>query len=93
MERTTSVFLTLFFLIILPLTAYAESPHQNAIYELYSVDGFYEDDVSNRESYSYHIRQINADTSAAVSKLYSNKTRCACPGELYRPYTAVPVNW
>ena len=65
MKRTISVFLTLFFLFAILPAAYADLPHQNAVYELYSADGYYEDGVGNRESYSYHVPQINADTPAA----------------------------
>ena len=66
MKKTTSVFLTLFFLFTILPAAHADLPRQNAICELYSVDGYYEDDVGNRETYSYHVPQINDKTSAAV---------------------------
>ena len=65
MKRTASVFLTLFFLFAILPAAYADQPYQNAIYELYSVEGYYEDDVGNKVIYSYHVPQINADTPAA----------------------------
>ena len=51
-------------LAIMPLS-YAEQPHQKAVYELYSEDGYYEDEVGNRNTYSYHVPQIYADTPAA----------------------------
>ena len=44
----------------------AEQPRKNAVCELYSEDGYYVDDVGNRETYSYHLPQINADTPAAA---------------------------
>ena len=43
----------------------ADQTYQNAIIELYSVDGFYEDGVGNRVTYSYHVPQINDNTPAA----------------------------
>ncbi len=46
-------------------TAYADQTYKNPVYELYSADGCYEDGVGNRETYSYHVPQINADTSDA----------------------------
>ena len=45
--------------------AFADQTYQNAIIELYSVDGFYEDGVGNRVTYSYHVPQINDNTPAA----------------------------
>ena len=59
--------IALVLLLCLPwgVCAYADQPRQNAILELTSIDGFYVDDVGNRESYSYHVPQINADTPAA----------------------------
>ena len=65
MKRTISVFLTLLFLLAILPAAYADQAQQNAVCELYSVDGYYEDDVGNQETYSYHVPQINADTPAA----------------------------
>ena len=65
MKRTTAAFLTLIFLMAILPAAYADQSQQNAVCELYSVDGYYEDDVGNRNTYSYHVPQINADTPAA----------------------------
>ena len=65
MKRTISAFLTLFFLFGVLPAAYADQPQKNAILEMYSVDGVYQDGVGNREAYSYHVPQINADTPAA----------------------------
>ncbi len=65
MKRTTSVFLTLFLLLAILPAANADQPPQNAIFEKYSADGSYEDDVGNLGVYSYHVPQINAKTSAA----------------------------
>ena len=65
MKRTISVFLALVFLSGILPAAYADQSQQNAVCELYSVDGYYEDDVGNRDTYSYHVPQINADTPAA----------------------------
>ena len=65
MKRTTAAFLTLIFLLAILPDAYADQSQQNAVCELYSVDGYYEDDVGNQDTYSYHVPQINADTPAA----------------------------
>ena len=65
MKRTISVILMMLFLLAVLPAAYADQPQPNAVCELYSVDGFYEDDVGNQKSYSYHVPQINADTPAA----------------------------
>ena len=47
------------------IVSYAGGPQQNAVYELYSADGYYEDGVGNQETYTYHVPQINADTEDA----------------------------
>ena len=65
MKRTITVFLTLLFLLATLPAAYADQPQQSAVFELYSIDGYYEDDVGNGKTYSYHVPQINADTPAA----------------------------
>ena len=65
MKKTTAAFLTLIFLLAILPDAYADQSQQNAVCELYSVDGYYEDDVGNQDTYSYHVPQINADTPAA----------------------------
>ncbi|MBQ9661604.1 MAG: hypothetical protein IJV40_00470 [Oscillospiraceae bacterium] len=63
MNRTISILLSALLLLTMVPAACAE--RQNAIIELYSVDGYYEDGVGNRDTYSYHVPQINADTPAA----------------------------
>ena len=65
MKRILSIMLILHLLIAILPAGYAEQSCQNAIIELYSVDGYYEDVVGNRETYSYHVPQINDDTPAA----------------------------
>ena len=63
MKRTISILLSmLLFLTMIPV---AIAERQNAIVELYSADGYYEDSVSNSISYSYHVPLINGDTAAA----------------------------
>ena len=47
------------------VTASAEQPYQNPVYELYSADGVYTDSVGNEGTYSYHVPQIFADSAAA----------------------------
>ena len=64
MKKTVSAVIILCLLLTSSITALAE-PRKNAVYELYSVEGTYTDDVGNKESYSYHIPQINDDTSDA----------------------------
>ena len=65
MKRSVSIFLVLCLLLAFVPSAFAEQPQKNAVSELYSADGFYEDDVGNSTSYSFHVPQINADTPAA----------------------------
>ena len=47
------------------LPASAERSQQSAVYELYSADGYYVDEVGNEGIYSYHVPQIHASTAAA----------------------------
>ena len=60
-------------------TAYGDQTYKNPVYELYSADGCYEDGVGNRETYSYHVPQINADTSdaeeinAEISEMFGSR--------------------
>ena len=61
-----SVLLLLGLMLSVSPAAFAEQPRKNAVCELYSEDGYYVDDVGNRETYSYHLPQINADTPAAA---------------------------
>ena len=66
MKKAFSILLSMLILLTVIPAACADQPCQNAVFELYSVDGFYEDDVGNRNNYSYHVPQINADTPAAA---------------------------
>ena len=45
--------------------AFADQTRKNSVYELYSVDGHYEDGVGNSENYSFHVPQILDDTADA----------------------------
>lgn len=65
MKRILSIMLILQVLFAFLPAGDADQTYQNAIIELYSVDGFYEDGVGNRETYSYHVPQINDNTPAA----------------------------
>lgn len=65
MKRTVSFILTLCLLAAHPLILHADQPQQNAVYELYSANGAYTDDVGNQSTYSYHVPQIYADTPDA----------------------------
>jgi hypothetical protein len=65
MKRSVSLLLVLCLLLAFVPSSFAEQPQKNAVSELYSADGFYEDDVGNPTSYSFHVPQINADTPAA----------------------------
>ena len=66
MKKMLSVLLLLGLVLSVSSAAFAEQPRKNAVCELYSEDGYYVDDVGNRETYSYHLPQINADTPAAL---------------------------
>ena len=65
MKRTLSFFLMLCMLFSCAVVSYADGSQQNAVYELYSADGYYEDGVGNQETYTFHVPQINADTKDA----------------------------
>ena len=60
MRKMLSVLLLLGLMLSVSPAAFAEQPRKNAVCELYSEDGYYVDDVGNRETYSYHLPQINA---------------------------------
>ena len=45
--------------------AHADQPRKNAVYELYSAEGFYIDSVGNEVPYSFYVPQINADSPDA----------------------------
>lgn len=65
MRKLLSVLLLLGVLLCAQKAALAETPQKNAVCELYSDDGFYEDSIGNGYAYSYHLPQINADTADA----------------------------
>lgn len=65
MKRSFSFLLVLFLLLTVMPVSYADRPLETSVYELYSVEGAYEDGVGNRTLYSYHIPQILASTPAA----------------------------
>ena len=65
MKRTLYFCLMLCMLLSCAVVSHAGVLQQNAVYELYSVDGYYEDGVGNQETYTYHVPQINADTEDA----------------------------
>ena len=65
MNRLVSILLSILLLLTMGSAAFADAPCLNAVTELYSVDGYYEDDVGNGTSYSYHVPQFNADSPAA----------------------------
>ena len=67
MKRIISAALTLFMLpsLLFPVSVSADQAHTAAVYELYSVDGFYEDSVGNAAEYSYHVPQFYASSPAA----------------------------
>ena len=67
MRRLLAFAMSLMLLCSIGSMAWAEipGPHKNAVTELYSAEGTYTDDVGNIESYSYHVPQLNADSSDA----------------------------
>ena len=65
MRKTAVFMMVLVLLISCPVTSFADNPRQKPIFELYSVEGSYEDSVGNIEIYSYHVPQIFSDTPAA----------------------------
>lgn len=65
MKKTLSLLLTLCLLLTVSTAAVAEAPEKNAVLELYSAEGIYEDSVGNVEQYSFHVPQIYANSLAA----------------------------
>lgn len=67
MKRLLAIAMTLALLFSIGGMAWAEVPgsYKNAVTELYSAEGTCTDDVGNIESYSYHVPQLNADSSDA----------------------------
>ena len=65
MKRTLVIMLTLSLMLAFSSTVSADQTQKASVCELYSVDGFYEDDLGNQSTYSFHIPQINADTPDA----------------------------
>ena len=64
MKKLLSLVLTLCLLLTVSPLAFA-APQTSAVYELYSVDGYYEDSVGNAEEYSYHVPQFFSYAPAA----------------------------
>lgn len=67
MRRLLAIAMSITLLISIGGMAWAEAPgpYKNVVTELYSAEGTYTDDVGNIESYSYHVPQLNADSSDA----------------------------
>ena len=65
MKKICSTLLVLCLLLTASSLAFADQSQKKAVYELYSVDGFYEDEVGNAEAYSFHVPQIFDDTPDA----------------------------
>ena len=65
MKKTISLLLILCLLLTGTFPAFAEQPQRNAVCELYSADGYYVDEVGNKGTYSFHVPQIDASSSAA----------------------------
>ena len=65
MKRIITAFSVILLLLTTVSAAYADQIEQNIVSELYSIDGYYEDEVGNGVQYPYHVPQINADTPAA----------------------------
>ena len=64
-RRILSAILLLCIMITLSGTAFADQTQKAAVLELYSVDGYYQNSLGNQSNYSYHVPQLNADSSAA----------------------------
>ena len=64
-RRILSAILLLCIMITLSGTAFADQTQKAAVFELYSVDGYYQNSLGNQSNYSYHVPQLNADSSAA----------------------------
>ena len=65
MKRTFVILLTLCLMLTYSTAVFADQTQKTPVYELYSVDGCYVDDLGNQSEYSFHIPQINADTPDA----------------------------
>ena len=65
MRKTAVFMMVLVLLISCHVTSFADNPRQKPIFELYSVEGSYEDSVGNIEIYSYHVPQIFSETPTA----------------------------
>ncbi len=65
MKRTLTILLTLCLMLTYSTVVFADQTQKAPVCELYSVDGYYEDDLGNQYGYSYHIPQVNADTPDA----------------------------
>lgn len=60
MKRAISILLVLILVFAGSAAAYAVEP--NVIFEQYSADGYYTDNVGNAETYSFHVPQIFAES-------------------------------
>lgn len=65
MKKVLSILLVFCLLTVLSAIASAEPIERNAVYELYSAEGFYQDSVGNGESYSFHVPQFFSYCPAA----------------------------
>ena len=65
MKRTLAFVLILCLMMTGTTFAFAEQPQMSAVYELYSVDGYYVDELGNAGSYSFHVPQIFDDSADA----------------------------
>lgn len=67
MKRLIALALLLCVFLTGAVAVYAEAPTpvQNAVSELYSVEGVYIDSVGNLDAYSFHVPQLNADSQDA----------------------------
>ncbi len=65
MKKTASILLALCLLFSFTAAVCAEGPEKNAVLELCSAEGVYEDSVGNVEQYSFHVPQIYANSLAA----------------------------
>ena len=65
MRKAAVFMMVLVLLISCHVTSFADNPRQKPIFELYSVEGSYEDSVGNIEIYSYHVPQIFSETPTA----------------------------
>ena len=65
MKRIGSVLLTLCLVFACASLAFADQTQRMPVCELYSADGWYEDDIGNSWEYSFHVPQINASSPDA----------------------------